>query len=80
GADAPVTGRVSRLVTDFGLRLFRAAVGHRGDVNAALAPYGATAALVALQLATGGRARQQLQVAMGFSINGEGVLSPGGWG
>ncbi|XP_063178055.1 plasminogen activator inhibitor 1-like [Chroicocephalus ridibundus] len=69
GAGTPVTGRVARLVTDFGLRLFREAMGHRGDTNAIFAPHGATAVLVALQLATAGHSRHQLETAMGFSIN-----------
>ncbi|NXM75351.1 PAI1 inhibitor, partial [Serilophus lunatus] len=73
--DPPVPGRVSQLVTDFGLRLFRAALGHRGDTNVILAPPGATAVLVALQVATAGRGREQLEKVLGFSIDGEG---PGG--
>ncbi|NXT30466.1 PAI1 inhibitor, partial [Syrrhaptes paradoxus] len=76
GAVTPVTGRVTRLVTDFGLRLFREAVGHRGDTNAVLSPHGATAVLVALQLATAGRSRHQLEVAMGFGVNGEATGVP----
>ncbi|NWU47802.1 PAI1 inhibitor, partial [Dromas ardeola] len=76
GAGTPVTGRVARLVTDFGLRLFREAMGHRGDTNAIFDPHGATAVLVALQLATAGHGRHQLEVAMGFSINGEGPRGP----
>ncbi|XP_054662662.1 plasminogen activator inhibitor 1 [Grus americana] len=75
GAGTPVTGRVSRLVTDFGLRLYREAVGRRGDTNAIFSPYGATAVLVALQLATTGHSRHQLEVAMGFSINDPGVAA-----
>ncbi|NXX61539.1 PAI1 inhibitor, partial [Scopus umbretta] len=72
GAGTPLTGRVARLVDDFGLRLFREAVRHQGDTNAIFAPHGATAVLVALQLATAGHSHHQLEVAMGFSINGEG--------
>ncbi|NXJ24159.1 PAI1 inhibitor, partial [Dicrurus megarhynchus] len=73
GAGTPEPGRVSQLVTDFGLRLFRAALGPRGgDANAVFAPYGATSVLVALQVATAGRGRQQLEEATGFSIDGEG--------
>ncbi|NWS65131.1 PAI1 inhibitor, partial [Chunga burmeisteri] len=75
GAGTPVPGRVTQLVTDFGLRLFREAVGRRGDTNAIFAPHGATTVLSALQLATAGHGRHQLEVAMGFNINGEG---PGG--
>ncbi|KAF1477099.1 Plasminogen activator inhibitor 1, partial [Megadyptes antipodes antipodes] len=71
GAGTPVTGRVAQLAADFGLRLFREAVRHRGDTNAIFAPHGATTVLVALQLATAGHGRHQLEVAMGFSINGE---------
>ncbi|NXN45416.1 PAI1 inhibitor, partial [Rhinoptilus africanus] len=71
GAGTAVPGRLSRLATDFGLRLFREAMGHRGDTNALFAPHGATALLVALQLATAGHGRHQLEVAMGFSVNGE---------
>ncbi|NXO49499.1 PAI1 inhibitor, partial [Aramus guarauna] len=73
GAGTPVTGRVSRLATDFGLRLYREAVGRRGDTNTIFSPHGATAVLVALQLATAGHSRRQLEVAMGFSIDGEGT-------
>ncbi|NWX80520.1 PAI1 inhibitor, partial [Alca torda] len=76
GAGTPVTGRVAQLVTDFGLRLFREAMGHRGDTNAIFASHGATAVLVALQLATAGRGRHELEMAMGFSINGEGPRGP----
>ncbi|NWW52629.1 PAI1 inhibitor, partial [Pedionomus torquatus] len=72
----PVRGRVAQLVADFGLRLFREAVGHRGDTNVILAPPGATAILVALQLATAGDSRHQLEVAMGFSVQGEGPRGP----
>ncbi|XP_069655840.1 plasminogen activator inhibitor 1 [Haliaeetus albicilla] len=75
GAGTPVTGRVAQLVTDFGLRLFREAVGRRGDTNAIFAPQGATAVLVALQLATAGHGRRQLDVAMGFSINDPGMAA-----
>ncbi|NWV78203.1 PAI1 inhibitor, partial [Dasyornis broadbenti] len=63
-------GQVAQSVTDFGLRLFRAALGARGDTNVAFAPYGATSVLVALQVATAGRGRRQLEVATGFSIDG----------
>ncbi|NWQ87478.1 PAI1 inhibitor, partial [Burhinus bistriatus] len=76
GAGTPVTGRVARLVADFGLRLFREAAGHRGDTNAIFAPHGATAVLLALQLATAGHGRHQLEVAMGFSVKGEGPRGP----
>ncbi|NXC37028.1 PAI1 inhibitor, partial [Campylorhamphus procurvoides] len=72
GGTPPVPGRVAQLVTDFGLRLFRAGWGHRGDTNAVLAPHGATSVLVALQVATAGRGRRQLEGALGFSIDGEG--------
>ncbi|NWV04914.1 PAI1 inhibitor, partial [Ptilonorhynchus violaceus] len=78
GAGTPEPGRVSPLVTDFGLRLFRAALGPRGDANVVFAPYGATAVLVALQVATAGRGRQQLEEATGFSIDGEGDRGHGG--
>ncbi|NXS12554.1 PAI1 inhibitor, partial [Neodrepanis coruscans] len=71
--ERPVPGRVSQLVTDFGLRLFRVALGHRGDTNVVLAPPGVTAVLVALQVATAGRGREQLEKALGFSIDGEGT-------
>ncbi|NXT94362.1 PAI1 inhibitor, partial [Anhinga rufa] len=76
GAGTPATGRVARLVSDFGLRLFREAARRRGDANAILAPHGATTVLVALQLATAGRGRHQLEAAMGFSIDGEGPRGP----
>ncbi|NWV30769.1 PAI1 inhibitor, partial [Grantiella picta] len=74
----PEPGQVSQLVTDFGLRLFRAALARRGDTNVAFAPYGATSVLVALQVATAGRGRRQLEEATGFSIDGEGTGEPGG--
>ncbi|NXY24884.1 PAI1 inhibitor, partial [Atrichornis clamosus] len=76
GAGPPEPGRVARLVTDFGLRLFRAALGPRGDPNVVFAPHGAAAALVALQVATAGRGRQQLEAATGFSVDGEGGGGP----
>ncbi|XP_037981906.1 plasminogen activator inhibitor 1 [Motacilla alba alba] len=60
-------------MTDFGLRLFRAALAARGDTNVVFAPYGATSVLVALQVATAGTGRQQLEAATGFSIDGPGV-------
>ncbi|NXN80943.1 PAI1 inhibitor, partial [Bombycilla garrulus] len=72
GSGTPEPGRVSQLLTDFGLRLFRAALGPRGDTNAVFAPYGVTSLLLALQVATAGTSRRQLEVAMGFSIDGEG--------
>ncbi|NXR27764.1 PAI1 inhibitor, partial [Cinclus mexicanus] len=72
GSGTPEPGRVSQLVTDFGLRLFREALGHRGDTNVAFAPYGATSVLVALQVATAGRSRRQLEEATGLSMDGEG--------
>ncbi|NXE71508.1 PAI1 inhibitor, partial [Calcarius ornatus] len=56
-----------------GLRLFRAALAARGDTNAILSPYGATSVLVALQVATAGRGRRQLEEATGLSIDGEGT-------
>ncbi|NXR84332.1 PAI1 inhibitor, partial [Pycnonotus jocosus] len=68
----PEQGQVSQLVTDFGLRLFREALAARGDTNAALAPLGVTWVLLALQMATAGRGRRQLEEATGFSIHGEG--------
>ncbi|NWR53753.1 PAI1 inhibitor, partial [Regulus satrapa] len=68
----PEPGRLSRLVTDFGLRLFREALAARGDANVAFSPYGATSVLVALQVATAGRGRRQLEEATGLSIDGEG--------
>ncbi|NWY57873.1 PAI1 inhibitor, partial [Chionis minor] len=70
GAGTSGTGRVAPLVADFGLRLFREAVGHRGDTNVIFAPHGATAVLLALQLATAGQGRHQLEAAMGFSVTG----------
>ncbi|XP_065502979.1 plasminogen activator inhibitor 1-like [Caloenas nicobarica] len=75
GARIPATGRVAQLVADFGLRLFREAVGHRGDTNVIFAPHGATTVLLALQLATGRHGRHQLEGAMGFSINDPGVVA-----
>ncbi|NXO71777.1 PAI1 inhibitor, partial [Phainopepla nitens] len=78
GSGTPEPGRVSQLVTDFGLRLFRAALGARGDTNAVLAPYGATSVLLALQVATAGTSRRQLEAATGFSIDGEGDRGHGG--
>ncbi|NWS81354.1 PAI1 inhibitor, partial [Toxostoma redivivum] len=72
GSGTPEPDRVSQLVTDFGLRLFREALGPRGDTNVVFAPYGATSVLVALQVATAGTGRQQLEAATGFSIDGEG--------
>ncbi|NXJ73099.1 PAI1 inhibitor, partial [Rostratula benghalensis] len=76
GAGPPVRGKVAQLVADFGLRLFREAVGQGGDTNVILDPQGATAILVALQLATAGDTRHQLQVAMGFDVQGEGPRGP----
>ncbi|RMC22690.1 hypothetical protein DUI87_00283 [Hirundo rustica rustica] len=73
GSGTPEPGRVSQLLTDFGLRLFRAALAPRGDTNVAFAPYGATSLLVALQVATAGRGRRQLEEAIGFSIDEPGV-------
>ncbi|XP_014817558.1 PREDICTED: plasminogen activator inhibitor 1-like [Calidris pugnax] len=70
GAGPPVRGEVAQLVADFGLRLFREALRHQKDTNVIFAPHGATAVLVALQLATAGDSRHQLEVAMGFSVNG----------
>ncbi|XP_062454886.1 plasminogen activator inhibitor 1 isoform X2 [Rhea pennata] len=64
----PTGARVTRLATDFGVRLFREAVGRRGDGNAAFSPHGAATVLAALQLATAGPSRRQLETAMGFSI------------
>ncbi|NXG67704.1 PAI1 inhibitor, partial [Hemiprocne comata] len=69
-------GPVSQLVTDLGLRLFREALGHPGDTNGIFCPLGAAAALVALQAATAGPGHHQLEVAMGFSVNGEGPWGP----
>ncbi|NXT09188.1 PAI1 inhibitor, partial [Prunella fulvescens] len=74
GSGSPEPARVAELVTDFGLRLFRAALAARGDTNVVLAPLGATWVLVALQVATAGRGRRQLEEATGFSIDGEGTL------
>uniref|UniRef100_A0A8C3PPY2 Plasminogen activator inhibitor 1 n=1 Tax=Calidris pygmaea TaxID=425635 RepID=A0A8C3PPY2_9CHAR len=68
-AGPPVREGVAQLVANFGLRLFREVVRHRGDTNVIFAPHGATAILVALQLATAGDSRHQLEVAMGLSIN-----------
>ncbi|NXH09069.1 PAI1 inhibitor, partial [Loxia leucoptera] len=68
GSEPPEPAGVAQLVTDFGLRLFRAALASRGDTNVILSPYGATSVLVALQVATAGRGRQQLEAATGFSI------------
>ncbi|NXR43092.1 PAI1 inhibitor, partial [Zosterops hypoxanthus] len=79
----PEPAPVSQLVTDFGLRLFRealsprgdtnVALSPRGDTNVALSPLGVTSLLVALQVATAGRGRRQLEEATGFSIDGEGT-------
>ncbi|NXS01267.1 PAI1 inhibitor, partial [Oxylabes madagascariensis] len=70
--DTPDPSQVPELVTDLGLRLFRAALAPRGDANAAFAPYGAASLLLALQVATAGGARRQLEEATGFSVDGEG--------
>ncbi|XP_056366794.1 plasminogen activator inhibitor 1-like [Oenanthe melanoleuca] len=75
GSVSPEPGRVSQLVTDFGLRLFRAALGARGDTNAAFAPLGATSVLVALQVATAGSGRRQLEAASGLSMDAPGVAA-----
>ncbi|XP_074387636.1 plasminogen activator inhibitor 1-like [Zonotrichia albicollis] len=75
GSEPPDAAGVAQLVTDFGLRLFRAALAARGDTNAILSPYGATSVLVALQVATAGRGRRQLEEAMGFSIDAPGVAA-----
>ncbi|NXS96688.1 PAI1 inhibitor, partial [Jacana jacana] len=72
GTGLPVRGGVAQLVSDFGLRLFREAVGHQGDTNVIFAPHGATTILVALQLGTTGDSRHELEAAMGFSVEGEG--------
>ncbi|NXQ31741.1 PAI1 inhibitor, partial [Alaudala cheleensis] len=61
---------VSQQVTDFGLRLSRVALEARGDTNAVLAPLGVTSLLVALQAATGGDSRRQLEETTGISIDG----------
>ncbi|NWX52278.1 PAI1 inhibitor, partial [Steatornis caripensis] len=76
GAGPAATGRVAQRMADFGLRLFREAVGRRGDANAVFAPHGAAAVLVALQVATAGQGRRQLEVAMGFGVDGEGPRGP----
>ncbi|NWY34301.1 PAI1 inhibitor, partial [Pheucticus melanocephalus] len=73
GSEPPDPAGMAQLVTDFGLRLFRAALVTRGDTNVILSPYGATSVLVALQVATAGRGRRQLEEATGFSIDGEGT-------
>ncbi|XP_071275176.1 plasminogen activator inhibitor 1-like [Agelaius tricolor] len=73
GSEPPDPAGMAQLVTDFGLRLFRAALEARGDTNVILSPYGATSVLVALQVATAGRGRRQLEEAMGFSIDAPGV-------
>ncbi|XP_067171112.1 plasminogen activator inhibitor 1 [Apteryx mantelli] len=78
GVTAPTSGtpagaRVARLAADFGIRLFREAAGRRGDGNAAFSPHGAAAVLGALQLATAGPSRHQIEAAMGFGINEPGV-------
>ncbi|NXX26129.1 PAI1 inhibitor, partial [Nicator chloris] len=78
GSGTAEPGQVSQLVTDFGLRLFREALAARGDTNVVFAPYGATWLLVALQVATAGRGRRQLEAATGFSIDGEGDGGRGG--
>ncbi|NXI33903.1 PAI1 inhibitor, partial [Sterrhoptilus dennistouni] len=72
GSVTPEPAPVSQLVTDFGLRLFRETLSPRGDTNVALSPLGVTSLLVALQVATAGRGRRQLEEATGFSIDGEG--------
>lgn len=73
GSGTPALDQVSQLVTDFGLRLFRVALAPRGDTNAAFAPYGATSVLLALQVATAGTARRQLEEATGVNIDAPGV-------
>ncbi|NXQ51331.1 PAI1 inhibitor, partial [Catharus fuscescens] len=78
GSGTPPPGQVSQLVTDFGLRLFRAAVAPRGDTNVVFAPYGATSVLLALQVATAGTSRRQLEVATGVNIDGEATGTRGG--
>ncbi|XP_064357179.1 plasminogen activator inhibitor 1 isoform X2 [Dromaius novaehollandiae] len=72
-AGGPAGGRVARLAADFGVRLFREAVGRRGGGNAVFSPHGAAAVLAALQLATAGPSRRQLEAAMGFGIDEPGV-------
>ncbi|TRZ08505.1 hypothetical protein HGM15179_018598, partial [Zosterops borbonicus] len=82
GSVTPEPAPVSQLVTDLGLRLFREALSPRGDTNVALSPLGVTSLLVALQVATAGRGRRQLEEATGFSIDGlvTGLVPPGAVG
>ncbi|XP_038624593.1 plasminogen activator inhibitor 1 [Tachyglossus aculeatus] len=63
--------RVSRLATDFGVKVYREVVRGSGDRNVVFSPYGVSSALGMLQLTAAGRTRRQLEDAMGYSLEGK---------
>ncbi|XP_072447537.1 plasminogen activator inhibitor 1 [Chiloscyllium punctatum] len=64
---------VSKLGTDFGIRLFREVAASAGERNVVLSPYGATALMGIAQLGAAGNTLKQLWSTMGYQLKDKGV-------
>ncbi|XP_062992573.1 plasminogen activator inhibitor 1 [Elgaria multicarinata webbii] len=75
----PGVSRVSRLSTDFGVKVFREVAKASKDGNVAFSPYGVTSVVAMLQMAAAGETRSQIQRAMGYGVNESGVPRATRW-
>ncbi|XP_061445209.1 plasminogen activator inhibitor 1 [Rhineura floridana] len=66
-------GGLSRLSTDFGVKVFREVARASKDRNVAFSPYGVASVLAMLQMAAAGETRSQIKEAMAFGVNEWGV-------
>ncbi|XP_006155740.1 plasminogen activator inhibitor 1 [Tupaia chinensis] len=65
----PHQSQAARLVTDFGVKVFRQVAQASKERNVVFSPYGVASVLAMLQLTTAGETQQQIQAAMGFKID-----------
>ncbi|XP_051851917.1 plasminogen activator inhibitor 1 [Antechinus flavipes] len=65
--------QVAQMVTNFGMKVFREVVQTSGDGNVVFSPYGVASVLAMLQLTTGGNTRKQIQSAMEYSVEEQGL-------
>ncbi|KAF3813975.1 hypothetical protein GH733_018007 [Mirounga leonina] len=72
-ASRPRQTRAVQLATDFGVKVFQQVALASKDRNMVFSPYGVASVLAMLQLTTAGETRQQIQEAMQFQINEEGM-------
>ncbi|XP_030043783.1 plasminogen activator inhibitor 1 [Microcaecilia unicolor] len=76
GAPRPSeSSEISKLATDFGMRVFREIVNSSEDRNVAFSPYGVAAVLAMIQIGAKGNTKSQIKEAMKYGIEEKGVAT-----